>query len=226
MDPSPQQPRRRLTGAIVPALAAAGLAGLGALLIVGQLGAGDHANTLAPKGCLLDAQSLSAFGGPIDLVDPNGRRVTEADLSSGPALVYFGFTHCPDICPTTLYAMAQALGQMGPQGFDIQPVMISLDPERDTTDVMDAYVGAEGFPEGLIGLTGTADQVKAAADAFKVYYRRAPIEGQSVDYNIDHSSLLYVMDEKWRARGVIPTVNAAPADIAACVRLALSGTGA
>jgi protein SCO1 len=219
MSSPPPLLRRRLTGAVIPALAAAALAGLAALLIVGRLGVGDGA---APKGCLLDHASLAVFGGPIDLVDPNGRRVTEADLSSGPSIVYFGYTHCPDVCPTTLYAVAQAISLLGPKGFDLQPVMISVDPQRDTTQVMDAYVSTSGFPEGLIGLTGAPDKVKAAADAFKVYYRRAPIEGETEAYNVDHSSLLYVMDQHWRARAVMPSVSAKPADIADCVTAALS----
>ena len=209
-------PRRKLTGAIVPALAAAGLAGLATLFVVGRPSDGD-ATARAPAGCVLD--HLERFGGPINLLDVNGRRVTQGDFSSGPSVVYFGFTHCPDVCPTTLYALSRALA--APDGYDIQALMISLDPARDTPQAMRAYVATDGFPAGLQGLTGSASQVRAAAEAFHVAYRRAPSDDPN-NYNVDHSSLLYVMDAQWRPRAVLSSPGQTPEAIAACISAALA----
>ncbi|MES1157316.1 MAG: SCO family protein [Alphaproteobacteria bacterium] len=207
-------PRRHLTGAIVPALAAAGLAGLAAMVVVstqGEMGA-----NAPPAGCI--TRQVGNIGGPISLLDTNGHGVTQADLtSSGASVVYFGFTRCPDACPTTMYALAQAL--QNPNGYDIQSVFITLDPERDTPAVMGAYVKTNGFPQGLIGLTGSPAQTKAAADEFKVSFAKTPTSDG--DYTIDHTSLLYVMDATWHTAAVMPTNNATPQSIAACIAAGL-----
>lgn len=229
MGETPETPRRRLTGAIVPALAAAVLAALGALLIVGR---GDHGGgAQVTENCRLDLGD--EIGGPIDLVDSNGARVTQADFAGQPAVVYFGFTNCPDVCPTTMYTLAEALAQPG--GYDVQPVLISVDPERDTPERIGEYVRTEGFPPGLVGLTGTRAQIDAAESAFHVYAERAPIEGAPEgQYNVDHSSFLYVMDGEWRTVAFIPTmlrarendprspmVAVAPGELAACIAAGL-----
>lgn len=193
-------PRRKLTGAMVPALAAAGLAALGALLIVGRNGE-DHA-AAAPTSCILE--NADAVGGPIDLVDPNGARVTQADFAGHPTLVYFGFAHCPDVCPTSMYSVAEALAR--DDSYDLQTVLITVDPERDTPQVMGAYASTNGFPPGLVGLSGTPAQVDAAKRAFQVYASRAQ-ESQPGVYNVDHSSLLYVVDSNWRTVSIIPTMT-------------------
>lgn len=222
MNPAPEPARRNLTGAIVPALAAAALAGLAALFIVGRQsdGPGPQAANAPPEGCIMG--QLDRVGGPLALIDVNGRPVTQADLSSGPAVVYFGFTHCPDVCPTTMYDLADAL--RAPGGFDIQPVFITLDPERDTTDVMDAYVETDGFPPGLVGLTGTPDQIRAVATSFGVTYQQSPIEGSSIAYNVDHTSFVYVMDEAWRTRAMMSTIGQSSENIAACIAAGLAAS--
>ncbi|HVY86642.1 MAG TPA: SCO family protein [Caulobacterales bacterium] len=215
MSPTPEPPPRRLTGAIVPALAAAGLAGLLALWLVWP----RTESTSAPEGCI--TQQLQAIGGPINLVDTRGQAVTQNDITAdGPSVLYFGFTHCPDACPTTMYTLAQAL--QNPNGYDIQPVLISIDPERDTPAVMDAYVKTGGFPQGLIGLTGTPEQVRAAADAFRVVYSKSPLEGG--DYTMNHTSFLYVMDRQWRTAAVMATQNATPQAVAACIAAGLGAS--
>ena len=97
------------------------------MLLVGVNGAAAQA-AAAPRDCILE--DADGVGGPIDLVDSNGARVTQADFAGEPAVIYFGFTHCPDICPTSMYAVAEALAQPG--GYDVQPILITVDPERDT----------------------------------------------------------------------------------------------
>lgn len=212
-----ETPRRNLTGAIVPALAVAALAALGALLLVGRNGE-QSPRTPVVENCIIEG--ADAVGGPITLVDSNGATVTQADFAGAPAVVYFGFTHCPDICPTTMYALATALAEPG--GYDVQAVLVSLDPERDTPEVMGAYVRTDGFPAGLVGLTGTREQVDAAKAAFHVYSARAPIEGAGADvYNVDHSSFLYVLDGQWRTRAIINTVAATPDQMAQCIAVGL-----
>lgn len=214
-----ETPRRKLTGAIVPALAAAALAGAGALVLVSLRGPAEPAPL---ENCILSG--ADAVGGPIDLVDGRGTRVTQADFAGAPAVVYFGFTHCPDTCPTTLYTLAEALA--APGGYDVQPVLISIDPARDTPAVMEAYVKTEGFPSGLEGLTGTPLQVDAAKRAFSVYSAATPIDGaQGTSYNIDHSSLLYVLDEQWRVRSIVRTNGASPAQFAQCIAAGLERAG-
>lgn len=218
-----ETPRRNLTNAALPALAAAALAGLGVLVLVGQ-GRVDNGPPAAIPNCILEG--ADGVGGPIDLVDHNGARVTQADFAGEPAILYFGFTHCPDVCPISMNLLNEALQQPG--GYDVQTVLISLDPERDTPRVLRDYVATAGFPPGLIGLTGTPAQVAAATEAFQVYSARAG--GDPTTYAIDHTSMIYVLDRQWHTVAMMPTVarsdgaNTASAvvgapvgDLAACI---------
>ena len=219
----PETPRRNLTGAIVPALAAAALAGFGALLLVGRGGEAKQAEAPVIENCILEG--AEQVGGPVALVDANGASVTQADFAGEPAVVYFGFTRCPDVCPTTMYTLAEALARPG--GYDVQSILVSVDPERDAPEVMGAYVRTEGFPPGLVGLTGAPAQVDAAKRAFRVYSARAPAEGAPADaYNVDHTSLLYVMDGQWRTRAIVRTIGASPEQVAQCIAAGLDGTAA
>ena len=219
MNESVETPRRNLTGAIIPALAAAGLAALGAILLVSRNGdASKSAEAPIVENCI--QENADAVGGPIELVESNGATVTQADFAGEPAVIYFGFTHCPDICPTSMYALEAALAQPG--GYDVQPVLVSLDPERDTPAVMGQYVQTSGFPSGLVGLTGSRAQIDAAKAAFHVYSARAPIEGvPDGAYNVDHSSFLYVVDGQWRTRSIVNTVGATPEQVAQCIAAGL-----
>lgn len=213
-----ETPRRNLTGAIVPALAAAALAAAAAMLLVGQNGSQKSAAAPVIENCILEG--AEEVGGPVELLDSNGATVTQADFAGEPAVIYFGFTHCPDICPTTMYALAEALAQ--PDGYDVQPVLISLDPERDTPAVMAAYTQTGGFPPGLVGLTGSRAQIDRAKAAFHVYSARAEIPGATDGaYNVDHSSFLYVVDGQWRTRAIVNTVRATPAQMSACIAAGL-----
>lgn len=172
----------------------------------------------APAGCVLDAGGL--IGGPIDLVDQNGAPVTQDAFSEGPSLVYFGFTFCPDICPLSLQKEKKILEALGQEGGVIQPILISLDPERDTPKQMDAYVSSEAFPPGLHGLTGSPEQVAAAAKAFKVAFRKEPTPGSAAKYTIGHSSFFYLMSEEWRLLAMFPSDMPAQ-DAAQCIAAGL-----
>jgi protein SCO1/2 len=217
----PETPRRNLTAAIVPALAAAALAAVGAMLLVGRNGGEKSAGAPVVENCIIE--NADGVGGPIELQDANGATVTHADFAGEPAVIYFGFTHCPDICPTTMYGLAEALAEPG--GYDVQPILISLDPERDTPQVMGAYTRTGGFPPGLVGLTGTRAQVDAAKAAFQVYSQRAAVAGATDgSYNVDHSSFLYVVDGQWRTRSIVNTVGATPEQMAACIAAGLERT--
>jgi protein SCO1/2 len=134
---------------------------------------------------------VALVGGPFSLTDQNGRRVSEKDFLGRHTLVFFGFTYCPDICPTELQVMMAALDAMGPEGEQIQPVFVSVDPERDTPEVLKSYV--ENFGARLIGLTGTPEEIAAVAKAYRVYYAKAANPSSPDGYLIDHSSIIYLM---------------------------------
>lgn len=143
------------------------------------------ADTPAPIG-------KAQVGGPFALVDHTGKPVTEKDFRGRHMLVYFGFTHCPDICPSSLQVMSAALDKLGPLAERVTPVLVSLDPERDTPQQMALYV--KSFHPRLVGLTGTVDQIAAATKAYRVYFKKVKDEKSSADYTIDHTSILYLMD--------------------------------
>lgn len=220
MQETAETPRRSLTGAVIPALAAAALAGALALVAVGLNQRPAPAAPVAPGNCILSG--IENIGGPIALHDTHGATVTQTDFAGSPAIVYFGFTHCPDVCPTALLTLAQALDQPG--SYDLQPIFITVDPERDTQEVMGAYARTDGFPAGLVGLTGSRAQIEAAEHAFQVYASRAGGDAESDDYNVDHTSLAYVMDGQWRVRSVIRTPGATPEQVSQCIAAGLGGT--
>jgi len=136
----------------------------------------------------------SAIGGPFQLVDQNGKTVTDSDLKGRWALIYFGYTHCPDACPTALNDISIALAELGPKRDTVRPVFITVDPERDTPESLKAYVTS--FDAPILALTGTAEQVAKAAKGYRVYYAKHPEAGG--DYSMDHSSVIYVMDPEGR----------------------------
>ena len=129
-------------------------------------------------------------GGPFTLINQDGQTVTDKDFSGKYMLIFFGYTYCPDVCPTELQVMTQALVTMGERAASIRPLFITIDPERDTPEVMKSYV--ENFGGNLIGLTGSAEQIAAVAKAYRVYYKRAGSADAS-DYLMDHSSIIYLM---------------------------------
>jgi protein SCO1/2 len=151
-----------------------------------------------------------AIGGPFDLVDQNGKRVSDTDLRGSWLLVYFGYTHCPDACPSALNNIALALRELGAAGrAAIRPVFITIDPARDTPAVMKDYVAS--FDAPILALTGTAAQVARAAKAYRVYYAQRPEPGG--DYSLDHTSVIYVIDANGRFAASLNS-EATPAEMA------------
>lgn len=141
-----------------------------------------------PGGSSAGAPSV---GGPFTLVNHHGETVTEQDFRGRFMLLYFGFTFCPDICPTELGVMAAAVNALGEKGEQVTPALITIDPERDTPDVLARYVAL--FHPRLVGLTGTAEQIDAAARAWHVYYGKVEDESVSEAYTMDHSSIVFLM---------------------------------
>jgi protein SCO1/2 len=136
------------------------------------------------------------IGGNFNLVDHNGRAVTLDTFKGKPTLIYFGFTYCPDVCPTSLLLMETALEKLGPDGpKKANALLITIDPERDTQKLLKDYV--TNFGATFLGLTGTPEQVAAAAKAFRVYYQKVPGK-QGGPYLMDHSSIVYVLDRNGR----------------------------
>jgi protein SCO1/2 len=135
------------------------------------------------------AGGTAAIGGPFALTAPDGRRVTDAEAISKPTLVYFGYSFCPDFCPTDLSRNAVAADLLAERGIDIGQVFVSIDPARDTPEAMGAYAGA--IHPDLLGLTGTPDEVDAAAKAYKVYYAKSGDDPEF--YMMDHSTFSYLM---------------------------------
>lgn len=130
-------------------------------------------------------------GGPLSLVDHDGQPFTEKRLKGNYSLVYFGFTHCPDICPTSLLTISHAINALEEKSDQVVPVFISLDPERDTPEKLKPYVSS--FHPRMIGLTGSPEQVKQAADAYKVYFSKVETPESALGYLVDHSGFIYLM---------------------------------
>ena len=151
----------------------------------------------------------SAIGGPFRLVDQHGNTVTDADLKGRWSLVYFGYTHCPDACPTALNDIAIALDELGPKREAVRPVFISVDPERDTPEILKDYVTS--FDTPILALTGSPEEIGRAAKAYRVYYAKHAEPGG--DYSMDHSSVIYVMDPEGRFTASF-THQSAPEEIA------------
>lgn len=130
-------------------------------------------------------------GGPFSLIDGDGKPVTDQTWHGKYLLVYFGYTYCPDVCPTTLTNVAAALDKLGPKAAEIQPLFITVDPHRDTPAVVKQYAAA--FSPRIVGLTGSPEQIAAAAKAYRVYYAKHVTGPGPDDYSMDHSSVLYLM---------------------------------
>ncbi len=186
-----------------------------------------RALTLAPAGVLacglvgaaaysqFREDPVAAIGGPFALLDGDGRTVTDSDFRGRVMLIYFGYTHCPDACPTALADMASALDLLGDRKRDVALVFITVDPERDTPAIMKDYVSAFGVP--ITALSGTEEAIRPVAKAYRVYYAKHPTKD---GYDMDHSSIIYAMDRRGRF-ALNFTHETAPQKIAEGVRTLL-----
>jgi protein SCO1 len=167
------------------AAATATLAMLGGIFAYVQLNRADDAFAQCRQGQVAGGD----IGGPFTLVNTAGQTVTDKDVLTKPALVYFGYTFCPDVCPFDMARNVEAVDILAERGIDVTPVFISIDPERDTPEALADYA-ANMHPQ-LVALTGSADQVKAASQAYKTFYRKQPSEDEF--YLMDHSTFTYLM---------------------------------
>jgi protein SCO1/2 len=174
-------------------------------------------------GALRDGISVGGvtIGGPFALIDGTGKAVTDADFRGRWMLVYFGYTFCPDVCPTELQSVSTALDLLGPLAARVVPVFITVDPERDTPAVMAEYVKL--FDPRLIGLTGSAAQVAAATRAYRVYAQRVDTK-TNTDYLMNHSSFIYLMGPDGRFVALFRQ-GMAPQEIATAIQARLAGAG-
>ena len=179
-----------------------------------QLAQFGGADMPAPSAGGVQLPQGIALGGPFSLQDHNGQRVTEGAFAGRLGLIYFGFTYCPDVCPTELGLMASALDLLGPDASRVLPVLITIDPARDTAAALADYVSR--FHPALIGLTGTEEEIATAARAFRVYYRKIQPPGAS-DYLMDHSSFIYLVGPDGKVRQLFRP-NTPPETIAAALR--------
>jgi protein SCO1/2 len=153
---------------------------LGAILMIGG-------GVSAPA-----VRQAAAIGGAFRLTDQNGSPVTEQDMKGKPFLVFFGFTHCPDVCPTTLFDVSEVLRKLGPEADRVGALFISVDPARDTPAKLKDYLSS--FDPHLKGLTGDEAAITAVAKAYRVYYKKVPLDGG--EYTMDHTALVYLMDKE------------------------------
>lgn len=160
------------------------------LCLIAAAGVATYALMATPQG--QRSSGVALVGGPFTMVKHTGEPVTEKNFAGKPMLLFFGYTFCPDVCPTELQVMAEALRQLGDKGSDIQPIFVTIDPARDTPAVMAAYVAA--FGEQFVGLTGTPEQVKQIAGAYRVFYQKVDNKDAPDTYLMDHSSIIYLMD--------------------------------
>jgi len=155
----------------------------------------------------------SGIGGSFRLTDQNGKTITDQDLKGHPFLVFFGFTHCPEVCPTALFDISEILGKLGPDAEKVNALFVTVDPERDTPETLKEYLSS--FNPRLIGVGGDADALAAVAKAYRVYYKKIPLKDG--DYTMDHTAIVYLMDKN--GQFVAPfSLKRRPEDAAADLR--------
>jgi protein SCO1/2 len=184
---------------------AAFLAGLGTVFAILLFALRPETAAMAP--------SAAAIGGPFRLVDQNGQTVTDRDLKGEPYLVFFGFTHCPDVCPTTLMELSEVLDKLGPDSARVGALFITVDPERDTPSELKDYLSS--FNPRFKGLTGESAAIDQVAKSYRVYRKKVPLDNG--DYTMDHTALVYLMDKN--GKFVAPfNLKRPPQDAAADLR--------
>jgi protein SCO1/2 len=159
------------------------------------------------------------FGAPFTLVDQRGDQITETAFRGAPSAVFFGFTHCPEVCPTTLFELDGWLKQLGDEGKDIRAYFVSVDPERDTPELLDAYVS--NVSDRIVGITGEPDKVHEMAKSFGIYWKKVELEGG--DYTMDHTASVLLLDRGGDFAGTIAYGENPDNALAKLKRLATEG---
>jgi protein SCO1/2 len=167
------------------------LGAAGLTILTGCNGAGDK-----PQFKAIDITGAD-YAGDFDLTDADGKRRHLADFKGKVTVVFFGFTQCPDVCPTTMIELAQVRKALGADGARVQGIFVTIDPERDTPQVLKAYV--DNFGADFVALRGTAEETKAAAKAFKIYYAKVPGKAEG-SYTMDHTAGSYIFDASGKVR--------------------------
>lgn len=139
------------------------------------------------------------FGGPLNLVTMDGKPFTEEDLRATPSAIFFGYTHCPDVCPTTLFELDGWLNQLGAEGENIKAYFVTVDPERDTQEILKVYVG--NVSDRIVGLTGTPENIAAAVKSYHIYAKKVP--DSDGGYTMDHTASVFLLDKGGRFRSTI-----------------------
>lgn len=199
--------RGRTIGLLAAAVLAVALTVVGFTIVTGsnRSGPGQSRST-----------GVATVGGPFTLTGTDGKTVTEKDLLGKPSAIFFGFTFCPEVCPTTLFELTTLAEQLGPDADKLNFVFISVDAERDGPEQMKQYLTA--FDSRIIGLTGTPQQIDAAAKAFKIYYTKVPVENG--DYTMDHTASVLLMDAQGKFFGTMAYEETADVMLAKLKRLA------
>jgi protein SCO1/2 len=138
--------------------------------------------------------AMSTVGGPFKLIDQNNKPITEQDFKGQPFLVFFGFTHCPDVCPTTLFEVSEIFRTLGPEAKNLRAMFVTVDPERDTPAVIKDYLSS--FDPRIVGATGDVDAITAAEKSYRVYAKKVPTDGGG--YTMDHTAIVYLMNKDGR----------------------------
>jgi protein SCO1/2 len=159
-----------------------------AAFVTGALALTAGVMLLAPR----DVTKPSSVGGSFELINQDGKTVTDADFRGEPLLVFFGFTHCPDICPTTLFEVSEVFNRLGKDAEKVNAIFVTVDPERDTPEKLKLYLSS--FHPRISALSGSEAQVEAIKKAYYVYAKRVPLDGGG--YTMDHTSIVYLMDKQ------------------------------
>lgn len=198
MAAEPAWKRRAVSSAILAALVFGALA---VALAVGFPGA--------------SRQAAVPIGGPFTLTSHTGKPVSDTDLTGKPFTVFFGFTHCPEVCPTTLWEMSEALKALGPEAEGLRVLFVSVDPTRDTPEALERYL--QSFDDRIIGLTGSEEDVAGVAKAYRAHWEKVPTENG--DYTMNHTALIYMMDAAGNFVGTIAYEEQADVRLAKLRRL-------
>lgn len=162
------------------------------------------------------SRTSDKVGGPLSLISQEGARITEANFKGRKSLVFFGFTHCPDVCPETLYKIGSAMSLL-PEGVKApRTILISVDPARDSPEALSQYIASNGFPTDIVGLTGNDEELEAVATAFAAPFSRNEDPDSVSGYSVNHTSILYLMDADWKLATFFTQADR-PETIAKCI---------